>query len=506
MIGSPLVADTWLLDWNATSTRHDLSLGKMAISDDLATAITIPDVVVAADEGGHLVLERTDQHLTGSLVENLVKHTSGLARSLRPWYIRSYVHGVSSLPLWGSRSLNNREDTPPFVQVLEHNFRLYLTRGRTEADSELMWDALEHVDQAIRLSKHPRCLYHVQRARVAYSLKDSGTSYSCIAALKEHFEGDPYAWYAIGLAMFADDQKEERMASYKRAVLLRGSLIVALNNLGFELRLLGRYKEALRYLRDCLDNNRCFALAWANMAFIHLRQKNPDEALKCCDKGWDCARTDRSKSFIMRCRGRAHHALGNYQEALEDYEAALSLSFRGEDGYIWANKGQTLVALEEFEEALSAFVKAIKFNPHFSTAYLNKARCLVKLARAKEARATILKEREIAATVPSALNEAAWFFVAPECDGGTPSNWTAGDFTKALGWAQEAVKLTKRPNAGYLDTLAWAYYRNGDAKAAVATENEAIALLENQPSADEARIKSFRKTCAKFTAALKQQQ
>jgi tetratricopeptide (TPR) repeat protein len=48
---------------------------------------------------------------------------------------------------------------------------------------------------------------------------------------------------------------------------------------------------------------------------------------------------------------------------------------------------------------------------------------------------------------------------------------------KALQLAQNAVAVTKRNNPFFLDTLAWAYFRSGDATRAAETEREAIGLL-----------------------------
>jgi tRNA A-37 threonylcarbamoyl transferase component Bud32/tetratricopeptide (TPR) repeat protein len=48
---------------------------------------------------------------------------------------------------------------------------------------------------------------------------------------------------------------------------------------------------------------------------------------------------------------------------------------------------------------------------------------------------------------------------------------------KALQLAQNAVAATKRSNPFFLDTLAWAYFRSGDAPKAAATERDALRLL-----------------------------
>jgi hypothetical protein len=63
----------------------------------------------------------------------------------------------------------------------------------------------------------------------------------------------------------------------------------------------------------------------------------------------------------------------------------------------------------------------------------------------------------------------------------------------------EAIDLTCRPI--FLDTLAWAYFRNGDASRAIATEKKALALLPaDQKSGIRAEIE---KGLAEFEAAAK---
>jgi predicted Zn-dependent protease len=48
---------------------------------------------------------------------------------------------------------------------------------------------------------------------------------------------------------------------------------------------------------------------------------------------------------------------------------------------------------------------------------------------------------------------------------------------KALQLAGNAVASTKRENPFFLDTLAWAYFRTGNAPGAVETERDALRLL-----------------------------
>jgi tetratricopeptide (TPR) repeat protein len=48
---------------------------------------------------------------------------------------------------------------------------------------------------------------------------------------------------------------------------------------------------------------------------------------------------------------------------------------------------------------------------------------------------------------------------------------------KALELALRATRATKESNALFLDTLAWAYFRNGDAASAIRTQRQALSLV-----------------------------
>ena len=48
---------------------------------------------------------------------------------------------------------------------------------------------------------------------------------------------------------------------------------------------------------------------------------------------------------------------------------------------------------------------------------------------------------------------------------------------KALELALRATRATKESNALFLDTLAWAYFRTGDAPSAIRAERQALSLV-----------------------------
>jgi hypothetical protein len=76
----------------------------------------------------------------------------------------------------------------------------------------------------------------------------------------------------------------------------------------------------------------------------------------------------------------------------------------------------------------------------------------------------------------AALNNYFWDVIDPDLKGEVDLRVAK----LALKAARRAVELTKEEEAGYLDTLAAALFRTGDAAAAVATQEKAIAVLKEK--------------------------
>jgi thiol-disulfide isomerase/thioredoxin/uncharacterized small protein (DUF1192 family) len=92
-----------------------------------------------------------------------------------------------------------------------------------------------------------------------------------------------------------------------------------------------------------------------------------------------------------------------------------------------------------------------------------------EIDRALEAGAAFLKSNHDS---PGALNNYAWEVIDP----GQVTEIDPRLAKLALEMARRAVELAKEENASYLDTLAEALYRTGDAKQAVANEEKAIKI------------------------------
>ena len=90
------------------------------------------------------------------------------------------------------------------------------------------------------------------------------------------------------------------------------------------------------------------------------------------------------------------------------------------------------------------------------------------------------------ADTPDELNNLAWDVIDPAVEKPDPRV-----VKLALQAARRAVELTKDAEPNYLDTLAEALFRSGDASAAVATEERVLELLKAKGNESADDLKEF---------------
>jgi serine/threonine protein kinase/Flp pilus assembly protein TadD len=203
------------------------------------------------------------------------------------------------------------------------------------------------------------------------------------------------------------------------------------------------------------------------------------------------------QAFSHRLIGDVVSALGRVDEAVRHYRASIDLYgalarddpkgafYRQEEGYsTWMlagvlERGGRLDAAEAecrhaialHEKATADFPQEVVFTERLGTIKVHLVELLHRRGRLTEAKAMY---REVAERggAPE-LNELAWFLA-------TCPDSNSRDGTNALTFAEKAVAATKRKNPAYLDTLAAAFAEAGQFAKAISTQQEAIALLQNE--------------------------
>jgi tetratricopeptide (TPR) repeat protein len=173
----------------------------------------------------------------------------------------------------------------------------------------------------------------------------------------------------------------------------------------------------------------------------------------------------------------------DYPTAITSYSKAIEMSPFEINNYY--NRGISYFKSEKEKEAEEDFDKVIVMDPRMSSAYVYRGLCREKLGKYKDALNDYTKALELKPNDAAIHNNIAYLYVSANDE-------SFRDKAKALEHAKKAAKLSKEKNAEILDTLARAYFINGQIKEAIEAENKALKL---EPYNDEfkGRLREYEK-------------
>jgi len=196
-------------------------------------------------------------------------------------------------------------------------------------------------------------------------------------------------------------------------------------NLGVALQELNRYKEALGFYDDAIEQNPKDAKAWSNRGITLGKQKDYKKALRAQNKA---CKLDPENAEFWNNKGAALDNLNRYQDA----EIAYNKAIRLDKGYAnaWCGLGFALAKQERYQVALRAYNKAIKLDPEGARAWCNKGVALGKLKRYEDSLKALRKASGL-----SSQDTEIWYNIGVAFDKFGPS------YEEALSAYEKACKL-----------------------------------------------------------------
>lgn len=166
-------------------------------------------------------------------------------------------------------------------------------------------------------------------------------------------------------------------------------------------------------------------------------------------------------------RGIVEKVLQKYDEALRDFSEAVKL----DPAYAWAyaQRADIYSRQQNQEKALQDVSKAIQIKPNFVEALRLRAWVLSRMGRCKEANEDFTKIEKLSPNDAWSMQDKAWFLL-------TCPDESLQDPTKAMELAKKAIELTEGKDGVIYETIAEAYFRQGDALKAAETQRKAIEL------------------------------
>ncbi len=195
-----------------------------------------------------------------------------------------------------------------------------------------------------------------------YSIKNnyplSLQYYKKVLSLRDNHS--PQTWFNIGLVHTSTNQYQQALDAYSMAVKQNPDYEQAWNNAGEVHIKLEQYDLAITALQRAIAINPEYSTPWFNLGVIHTNKGDIDTAINALQKAIDIR-----PNFFSAQRKLAEHFV-----AQSDYESAEILyreilETQSHRKRMWHDFGLTLRELNNTDEAITAFEKAIELDERY---------------------------------------------------------------------------------------------------------------------------------------------
>jgi tetratricopeptide (TPR) repeat protein len=255
-------------------------------------------------------------------------------------------------------------------------------------------------------------------------------------------------------------------AAYKEVIRIDPQSAGGYVRLGRLYSFLKRDEEALSHFKQALTINPRQTEALGLMVGIRLREKQFEKALELCETYGSKMKEGGEASFVSYLLGNIFQAQGEFQKAVEHFEASIELNPDLPSPYLAL--ARLYVQEGKPEEAISRYQAVVEKNPSLS-GYMAMGAISDQQGNGREAELFYRKALEMKADFAPAANNLAWNLAE-----------TGGDLDEALRYAK--IAMEKLPtNPAVLDTLGWIHFLRGSYAEAVTILQESVARDPDNP-------------------------
>ena len=252
---------------------------------------------------------------------------------------------------------NKKDQNDPPQKEIKFILELFNSKKLNEAKKEINRKITKYVNSPI--------LFNILGAILGEQnqLNDS------IANYKKAIKIDPnyaQAYNNLGIALQKLKKKDQAIDNFKKAISLKNDFVEALNNLGQATWELNESKDALTYFEKAVKIKPNYPEVFHSIAAIHYDLGNNETAIDNCQKAI-IIKPDYAD--VYNTLGMIFYELLKFNESLSNYNKAIELSPNNEKFY--NNLGNLLNRLGKYEEAMLTYNKAIKIKSDYAKAYSN---------------------------------------------------------------------------------------------------------------------------------------
>jgi len=253
-----------------------------------------------------------------------------------------------------------------------------------------------------------------------------------------------------------------------------------------------QWEKAVSYFDKALKSNpgNVEAYIGRSKAYVYLGRldKAFEDAASAVERNPDSATARGQRGIVFKIQK-------NSDQALQDFSLAVKLNPR----YAWAyaQRADIHSRNKEQEKALADVDMALKNNPNFIEAHRLRAWVLNRMGRCREANEDFKKVEQLSPNDAWSIQDKAWFLL-------TCPDEKLQDASKAMELAKKALELTEGKDGLVHETLAEAYFRQGDPLKAVDHQRKAIEL-GSQKCPDGSCVKEMQQRLQKYEMAARQE-
>lgn len=185
----------------------------------------------------------------------------------------------------------------------------------------------------------------------------------------------------LGESYYRAGEFTHALEEFVKAEKLNSKDPVLHNDLGLVYAEKGDYEQALYHLNKALKLKSHYPEAENNMGVVYSILKQWDRAIECYDR----ARSDllyRTPHIALINLGVAYREKEEYHRSVESFEEAIKVA--PEQAMVdlanaYRGLGHTYMAMEDHEDALTSFQKAVEKAPDFAAAYYDLGQSYLKL-------------------------------------------------------------------------------------------------------------------------------
>lgn len=214
---------------------------------------------------------------------------------------------------------------------------------------------------------------------------------------------DSQAWLERGIALARSGDHERAIEDYNRARELEPNNALILYNKGISQDALGAYLHAIDSYSMAIDLDSNYAYAWNNRGYVYALLDEWNQAVLDYSSAISL---DPTYATAYNNRAIAYTHLNNHLGAQADYETAIELNPQYYDAYynygvlmykqgkfqpamnafhmviksdiqktpqMWNNHGSALHRLGQYSNAITSYTQALKLDPNYELAQLNRA-------------------------------------------------------------------------------------------------------------------------------------